>query len=242
MDVRAHYDNHLAAFYSWMVGDFDRARGAMTTYFEKHNVRPQHQGLAVDLGAGPGTQTVALAQLGFRVQAVDFNARLLAELRGHARGLAVEAYEGNLLDFRQKLGDDVPELIVCMGDTLTHLGSVAEVAALLADCYQASRTGGHLILSFRPLLHELHDTQRFLPVRSDFVRIHTCFLEYFPDKVRVTDLLYEREPSGEWNQKASSYYKLRLSVENVVQLLEQTHWQVTSREIQQGMAYIIAEH
>ena len=244
MDAKAHYDTHLAAFYSWMVGDFDRARGAMTTYFEAQGVRPHHHGngLAVDLGAGTGVQTVALARLGFRVQAVDFNAHLLAELRERAQGLPVKTCEGNLLDFRQQLQGEAPEVMVCMGDTLTHLSSGEEVAALLTDCYQASGPESRLLLSFRPLTQELHDTQRFLPVRHDANRIHTCFLEYFPDKVRVTDLLHERTPGGVWTQKASSYYKLRLSVARVVQLLEQARWQVTSQQLQQGMAYLAAKH
>lgn len=240
MDTKAHYDTHLATFYSWMVGDFDTAQGLVTDYFKGHEVRPQYNGLAVDLGAGTGVQSVALARLGFRVQAVDFSPFLLSELQAHTRGLSVEAYEGNLLNFKQHLKGETPELIVCMGDTLTHLASIEEVAALLVDCYQASSPAGRLVLSFRPLVQELEDTQRFLPVRSDANRIHTCLLEYFSDKVRVTDLLYERRNDGEWTQKASSYYKLRLAVEEVIKLLEHAGWQVTNQAVQRGMAHLIA--
>ena len=240
MDAKKHYDAHLAAFYSWMIGDFDTAQRLVTDYFKKHKVRPRYNGFAIDLGAGTGIQSVALAQLGFRVQAVDFSAYLLSELRERAWNLPVEVYEGDLLDFRQYLKGESPELIVCMGDTLTHLNSIEEVAALLVNCYQAILPGGFLILSFRPLVQKLKDTQRFLPVRSDANRIHTCFLEYFSDKVRVTDLLHERENNGVWSQKASSYYKLRLALEDVIKLLKQASWQITGQEIRQGMIYLIA--
>ena len=241
MEVKAHYDTHLAAFYSWMVGDFAVAQGLMRTYFAAHDVRPRDSGLALDLGAGTGLQTLALIQLGFHVLAVDFNAPLLAELRQRAQGLPVTAHEGDLLDFRRHLSTEAPELIVCMGDTLTHLPSVEAVAALLADCYHASVPGGRLVLSFRPLEQELHDTHRFIPVRSDADRIHTCLLEYFPTVVRVTDLLHERTVSGEWTQKASSYHKLRLSEAEVVELLAQAQWRVTSQETQRGLTYLLAE-
>jgi len=70
--------------------------------------------------------------------------------------------------------------------------------------------------------------------------IHTCFLEYFSDKVRVTDLLHERENNDTWTQKASSYYKLRLSLKSVIGLLKQAGWQVTSLEVKRGMVYLIA--
>ncbi len=240
MDTKAHYDTHLAAFYSWMVGDFDAAQSLVADYFKNYEVRPQHNGLAVDLGAGTGIQSAALAQLGFRVQAIDFSAYLLSELREHTQGLPVEAYEGNLLDFKQHLKGEAPELIVCMGDTLTHLNSVEEVAALLVNCHQVSSPSGRIVLSFRPLVQELEDTQRFLPVRSDANRIHTCFLEYFPGKVRVTDLLHERGNGDKWTQKASSYYKLRLALEEVIELLKQAGWQTTSQDVQRGMVYLIA--
>lgn len=240
MDARTHYDNHLAAFYSWMIGDFDETQNQMGAYFEAHDVRPKGNGLAVDLGAGTGLQTVSLAKLGFRVSAVDFNAHLLTELRERAHGMLVTAYEGDIRTFWQQLTNEAPELIVCMGDTLTHLASVEEVAALLMDCYQASLPGSRLVLSFRPLVQELQDTRRFLPVRSDTNRIHTCFLEYFPTTVRVTDLLHERSRGGEWTQKASSYNKLRLGTEELLELLARACWQVTSQEVQRGMVYILA--
>ncbi|WP_375418365.1 class I SAM-dependent methyltransferase [uncultured Hymenobacter sp.] len=241
MDAKLHYDNHLAAFYSWMVGDFDVVQGHMTAYFQAHQLRPRSNGLALDLGAGTGLQTIALARLGFRVLALDFNAHLLQELRERAPELPVTTCEDDLLNFRRYLAGEAPELVVCMGDTLPHLSSIEVVESLFHDCYQASAPGGRLVLSFRALTQELLDTQRFLPVRSDANRIHTCFLEYFPTVVRVTDLLHERAASGEWTQKVSSYHKLQLDVNEVVRLLTQAQWQVISQETHQGMTYLFAE-
>lgn len=172
---------------------------------------------------------------------MDFNAYLLQELCERTHDWPVTAHEQDLRHFRQLLDGEAPELIVCMGDTLTHLPTPADLAALLVDCQQASAPGGKLVLSFRPLDQELRDTQRFLPVRSDANRIHTCVLEYSATVVRVTDLLHERTPTGDWHQTASSYYKLRLSVADVVALLEQAQWQVLSQETQRGLVYLLAQ-
>lgn len=241
MDAKEHYAAHLASFYSWMVGDFEAARSLLSAYFQTHGVYPHGSGLALDLGAGTGLQTVALAHAGFHVLAIDFDAHLLHELRARTLGLPVTAFEQDLQHFEQLLTNEAPELIVCMGDTLTHLPTTDTLAALLVACQRASAQGGKLVLSFRPLAQELHDTQRFIPVRSDINRIHTCVLEYFPTTVRVTDLLHERTTAGEWSQIASSYHKLRLSVADVVTLLEQAQWHVINQETQRGMVYLLAQ-
>ena len=240
MTTKAHYDTHLAAFYSWMVGDFDTAQAQAADYFKRQKLYPRSTGLALDLGAGTGVQSVALARLGFRVHAVDFSPALLSELRAHALGLPVAAHEGDLRHFEQYLRGELPELLVCMGDTLTHLSSLEDVAALLAAGYRASAPAGRLVLAFRPLVQELEDTQRFLPVRSDANRIHTCLLEYFPERVRVTDLLHERGVDGNWHQKVSSYYKLRLAVTQVAELLAAAGWQLVRQDEQRGLVHLLA--
>jgi 2-polyprenyl-3-methyl-5-hydroxy-6-metoxy-1,4-benzoquinol methylase len=44
---------------------------------------------AIDLGAGYGIQSIALANLGFRVRAVDFNRQLLEELSVNKKSLPI---------------------------------------------------------------------------------------------------------------------------------------------------------
>lgn len=87
---------------------------------------------------------------------------------------------------------------------------------------------------------ELRDTQRFIPVRADEQRIHTCVLDYLPDQVRVTDLVYERDGMGNWVQKVSAYDKLRLGEALVADQLAQTGWQLRHQANMQGMVYQLA--
>lgn len=57
-----------------------------------------HQGAALDLGTGPGTQAIALAERGFQVTATDISDTAVNRAKGIAR-------EKNLnIDFRQ---DDI---------------------------------------------------------------------------------------------------------------------------------------
>jgi hypothetical protein len=110
------------------------------------------------------------------------------------------------------------EVILCMGDTLTHLPDVSAVNALFALVAQSLRPGGRFVASFRDYSVALHATERFIPVRSDAERILTCFLEYSAERVTVHDVLHERSGAS-WRLRVSAYQKLRLSPAWVVEAL-----------------------
>ena len=80
-----HYENHLANYYAWIFGGMDAKIKENRKFFTDHNIQPIRSGLAFDLGAGCGFQSIPLAQLGFRVMAMDLSARLLAQLKENAK-------------------------------------------------------------------------------------------------------------------------------------------------------------
>ncbi|WP_119079314.1 class I SAM-dependent methyltransferase [Chitinophaga alhagiae] len=237
MNAQAHYDNHLAAFYAWMSGNFDTKQQEQQAYFTNKHIAPGGNGVALDLGAGHGLQTVSLANLGFSVFAVDFNQHLLSELNARAKGLPVRTILANLANTGQ-YGMDA-ELIVCMGDTLTHLESVEQVNTLIGEWYRMLTPKGKLVLSFRDLTQPLEQEERFVPVRAEDERIHTCFLEYFPGYVSVYDILLEKQ-QGQWIQKVSSYRKLRLGIEQVKMMLTAAGFMVQDHEVIMRMHYLVA--
>ena len=194
--------------------------------------------MAIDLGAGHGLQTVSLANLGFTVYAVDFNQHLLSELNARTKGMTVRTILANIVNTAQ-YNTLHPELITCMGDTLTHLESVQQVNTLFGEWNSMLPEGGRLVLSFRDLTQELKNEERFIPVRAEDERIHTCFLEYFPGYVRVFDLLLEKQ-NGEWIQKVSSYQKLRMGIEQVKIMLTAAGFAVQDHEVIQRMHYLVA--
>lgn len=238
MTVEEHYERHLAHVYSWMLGDLEQKKNDFLEFCERNHLKPGDSKVAIDLGAGNGIQSIALAERGFRVKAVDFNRQLLAELEAGSNGLPIEVINADIktvLHYR----DDLPELIVCCGDTIAHLGSVKEIRQMLADSFDTLVPNGRLVLTFRDYQQELHDTSRFIPVKSDSNKILSCFLEYFPEKVRVTDILYERE-NGQWRQKISSYEKVRVSQGLIENLLRENAFKVILNETVDGMVAIIA--
>lgn len=246
-----HYDRFLAEHYTWMLGgDLDALAAVQHAALSEWGVTPGSAigpaagSLAVDLGCGPGHASLALAGLGFdSVLAVDLSRPLLDELAAHAdRVPAVRAVRA---DVRTALRDLVRPgsagAVVCLGDTLTHLPTRGDVAALFADVAAALAPEGTAVFAYRDLTVPLTGTDRFLPVRATEDRIMTCFLEYPDDyndyTVVVHDLIHTRDtgpdtgpdtdldtdldarsgsgpgssPRSNWTLTARSYRKLRLS-------------------------------
>jgi len=237
--VKDHYENHLGYFYSWMLGDFDTRRQEQENFFKDHGIVPGRTKLAIDLGSGNGIQSVALARLGFSVRAVDFGKTLCDEHRRRKGNLDIEIIEQDILHFNDHVPHQV-DLVVCMGDTLTHMPDEKSVQTLIKKIVSVLTTKGKLILSFRDLTASLSGTQRFIPVRSDENRIHTCFLEYFPHHVMVTDILHEKV-EGQWKLKVSSYPKLRLSIEIIKNLLIENGFTFDTAETIRGQEFLVAQ-
>ena len=109
-DPKTHYEKLLAQYYTWMFGVSFADKVAEQQALLQRILGPAPvsggtRGAALDLGCGPGFQSLALAELGFApVIALDTSAALLAELRAHgtvahlrrARGPDIDAACGQL--------------------------------------------------------------------------------------------------------------------------------------------------
>ena len=237
--VTEHYENHLAPIYLWMAGGIDAAIARGQAEVDAFCTGLSKGQLAVDLGAGFGMHSIPLAQLGYSVLAIDSSPILLEAMRSHIGTLPIRTVKDDLLLFRRHPESQV-DLIVCMGDTLTHLPDRRLVEGLFNDVVESLNKGGSFIVTFRDYTTPLNGPSRFIPVRSDADRILTCFLEYGDDAVTVHDILHERHGST-WQQRISAYQKLRLSTDWVIHALEEIGFEVRKEQGLAGMARVIAK-
>jgi SAM-dependent methyltransferase len=234
--VNEHYENLLSQHYTWMFGTSFEERVNDQKAFLSRTLEslpsPIQRGLAVDLGSGPGFQTIALAELGFSpVVAIDTSAELLDELRSHADSLPVRTEKADLRDLPVIVQPEQATVIVCMGDTLTHLPEKSDVSALFGSVFDRLRKGGVFVITYRDLTKELFGTDRFIPVRSDESKIMTCFLEFEnAESVVVHDLVHMRQDSG-WSLNKNSYRKLRLGIEWVRAELSKAGFDLLSEDL-----------
>jgi 2-polyprenyl-3-methyl-5-hydroxy-6-metoxy-1,4-benzoquinol methylase len=233
-----HYETHLGPVYSWMLGDLDAAFARGASEIDDLPL-PAGRGVAVDLGAGLGLHSLALAKRGFDVVAFDNCEMLLGELRARGGSAPIVIHNADLLEFRRFLPDPA-QVIVCMGDTLTHLPALSAVDSLLTAVAAALPRAGVFAATFRDYATvALKGEQRFILVRADDTRILTCFLEYQDHQVMVHDLLHEKE-QGRWRQAISSYPKLRLAPSWVMVKLSALGFSAKRDDTQSGMVRIVA--
>jgi len=236
--AKRHYETHLAPIYAWMLGDIEAALARSAAELDELQLPPLPNRVAVDLGAGLGLHALALANRGFSVTAIDTSQVLLDQLRSRCAALPIGAINADLVEFRSFV-ERQPAVILCMGDTLTHLPSFAQVEELLAAVAVSLAPGGVFATTFRDYASKaLEGDARFILVRADADRILTCFLEYKEDFVTVHDVLNQRQ-DGEWRLRVSSYPKLRLAPEWVAAKLREHGLRVRRDAARGGMVRIV---
>lgn len=235
---RAHYQTLLAPIYGWMLGEPELAFARSSAELTALGIGPAQSGArALDLGAGTGLQSVPLCAAGYAVTAIDSCAELLAELRTSCPSATTVLGDIAELDTLPPQRFDV---IVCMGDTITHLPSRDVASRMLASACERLTPGGVIALTFRDYVSRtLEGAERFILVRGDEDRILTCFLEYLAEFVHVTDLVHERSASG-WSMRKSTYPKLRLALDWVCGVIEAHGCTITMAKSVQGRLSIAA--
>jgi len=233
--VTEHYAKHLAPIYLWMVGGIEIAlrsgKADLATLIPG-------SGLAIDLGAGFGMHSIPLAQAGYQVISIDQSRLLLSALQDHSRTLPIRTIEANLLDLRTLVPEQA-DLIICMGDTLTHLETFEQVKVLFESVAESLSENGRFVATFRDYSTAAVGESRFIPVRSDPNRIMTCFLEEEPRHINVHDIVHELHKE-QWQMRISSYRKLRIAPSAVEEMLRSLKMNVQVEEGPRGMIRIEA--
>jgi SAM-dependent methyltransferase len=236
--AQTHYDAFLAGSYSWISGGTEEQIRKNRDFFSSHSITPEGNTVAIDLGAGCGFQSVPLAGLGYSVTAVDFCGSLLDELRSHAGDLPIPTIQSDILNFSSWSGRH-PALIVCMGDTLTHLPALADVDDLIRQCFSELDPGGRLILTLRDYSREPDGEVLVIPVLREADRIFLCRLEFHADMLRVQDILYSCGP-GIWERTAGEYMKIRVGPETLTRTLTGAGFAIDFSAVENGIMTVIA--
>ncbi len=236
--VEGHYKQLLSRHYTWLCGGLESNTERNLGFFAETGLVPAQDDLAVDLGSGSGFQSVALARLGYRVLAIDQSEDLLTELQRASSDLPIQTVQDDLIHFERHL-DTTPSLIVCMGDTITHLDGLEAIQLLFHDIHTCLDPKGRFVLSFRDLGVELEGDDRIIPLKNDDETIFTCFLEYEDDFVTVNDIVYERR-DGDWHLYRSSYRKVRLTSAHIHDLFPKIGFEIVSSKVEDGFVTLVA--
>lgn len=241
--VAKHYEDVLAKHYSWMTGmPFEEKVAEQRQLLCALGIGPRIGGAAVDLGCGNGYQSFALAELGAApVWAFDTSAYLLNELEARNAAGLVRPVNADICQFGSNIQPQSVKVVVCMGDTITHLPSRDAVRLVLDQAANCLVPGGKIALTFRDLSIEVTGADRVIPVRSEPDQIMICVLDYKHDRVGVTDIIYTRD-GLEWHIEKSCYEKLRLAPSWLAAELTARQFRVLRNETVGRLHAITAEY
>ena len=163
-DTSAFYDAVADDYHLWYRdwdAELEREGLHLRRYFREHGVRT-----VLDASCGPGTQSVALARLGFDVTAADPSAGLLAR----ARQLSAEQGVGDRIsfvqsDFRNLLHNvSGPfDAVMTKGNAIPHLLRDDEIEEAMLTFCELLRPGGLLLIGMMDFEPLLEDRPRLLP-------------------------------------------------------------------------------
>jgi 2-polyprenyl-3-methyl-5-hydroxy-6-metoxy-1,4-benzoquinol methylase len=102
----------------------------------------------LDIGAGPGRNTLPLARKGFAIDAIELAPIFAEQLRSlvASENLKVNVVEGDVLQTETKIRTAHYNLIL-VAEVISHFRNLDQVKLLLARMCDALKPGGHLLLS-----------------------------------------------------------------------------------------------
>ena len=231
-----HYEKVLNKYYTKIFGGRKLNYEKAYELFDYFRLKPNGQLFAFDLGAGSGFYSIPLAEIGYSVVAIDLNNELLNEIRNeHVENL--EIINDDILNFHKYSNHGI-NLITCMTDVISHLNSYTEIEILFKYISEKLTDDGKFVFSYRDQTKEKKDTKRIIPFYADDNLILTTFVDVFPEKLKVFDLVYEKI-EGNWITKTSVYWRLRMFSEKIITILEKCQLKIEKEHRIKEMSFYL---
>jgi SAM-dependent methyltransferase len=150
--MTAPFYDDLAPFYHLLYPNWEASIGRqgaqLASVLTANGVAPG--ATILDAACGIGTQTIGLAQQGFRVRASDVAAGAVARARDELtrRGLPADVHVGDLRALERVHLGGFAAVLAC-DNALHHLLSDAQITTALQSCLAQLVPGGPLVISVR---------------------------------------------------------------------------------------------
>jgi len=163
--IEAFYDR-LAPYYRWLYADWDASvvRHASLLDAVIREVCGPHVQQILDAACGIGTQTLGLAELGYRLAASDISSAEIEQARAEAnrRGLSIDFCVADMRQLWQVHQRQFDVIIAC-DNAIPHLLSDAEILLAFEQFYRCTVSGGGCIISVRDYATMERDGRQFYP-------------------------------------------------------------------------------
>jgi SAM-dependent methyltransferase len=166
----------------------------------------------LDVACGTGQHALALARRGYEVVGADLSAAMIERARengaalGDAAGQAsfVVAGFGELSGAGDVLGGEL-DALVCLGSSLPHVLTEADLLATLVDWHSVLRPGGLALVQNRNMDAVLARRDRWMPVQQraagDREWLFLRFYDFDGDGLTFNVVILERSAGEGWRQR-----------------------------------------
>jgi len=205
-DFSADYDRFV---------DWTARLGVELPFTERqlHEVRARR---VLDAACGTGMHAVALAERGYTTVGTDFSAGMIERARANAAaaGVGVRFEVAGFGELRDRVGEGFDALL-CLGNSLPHALTTADLDAALADFAACLRPGGLLLIQNRNFDAVLAGRERWMEPqvhreegdgdRPAAERIFLRFYDFEPEGALTFNVItLRREEAGGWTQHVVS--------------------------------------
>ena len=187
-------------FYEEIVSNYDsmirfqerlrKETDTLQQWIERYRFRS-----AVDTACGTGLHAIIFAQLGLDVAGADISEAMLQQARSHAKELDVHIpwIHSGMQVLSQKLAGRQFEAVFCLGNSLPHLLTQAELQAAFESFHQLLAPGGILVIQMLNYNRILKKQERIVGIHrqgsTEFIR----FYDFLPERLRFNLLTVEWE-------------------------------------------------
>jgi glycine/sarcosine N-methyltransferase len=202
--------------YDAFSADYDRfinwqERLSLELPFIIEKLRAVEARRVLDVATGTGMHAIALAQCGFTACGVDLSQGMIerARINASSAGVQVRFEVAGFGTLAHKFGEGAFDALLCLGNSLPHLLTMAELSSTLADFAACLRKDGLLIIQNRNFEAVMARHDRWMEPQAhregDTRWLFQRFYDFDPDGLITFNLVTLKQVGqGDWSQSISS--------------------------------------
>ncbi len=182
----------------------------------------------LDAACGTAMHAIEFARRGYLASGADISQGMVAQARLNARaaGLSVDVRQAGFGELQPAFGPAAFDALLCLGNSLPHLLTLAALEAALRDFAAVLRPGGKVIIQNRNFDSVLASQERFMEPQTykaqDQEQIFVRFYDFLPDGLINFHMLTLSGQQGVWKQQVTTSQLYPLQAQELAQALAKT--------------------
>lgn len=208
---------------------------------ELNKIQFNNKNRALDLGAGHGAYTFALADIGFsEIIAIDYSEKLLKCLQSEIkRNQTIKTINA---DFNKlsELELNKFEFVNITGDSILYVENKNDISGLLNNVFNLLSPKGLLFIEFRDFSKTEEILSRFRVIQQTDDISKIIAINYEDEFVYTVDLI-NRKVNGRWVFEKGMNKKVRVSKGEMIEILEYIGFEIVNNFEQNGLVKLLSK-